>query len=264
MIKELSSNWTIIPQTEVAEHAGLRFGAKGAHTSRTVMLRELTELMAKLPEERNRAAFSNAIITDNILGKQTYSTRQLTSQRLTELYGLDDKIPIFHVVQRLWEMDERSRPLLALLCALGRDPLLRSAASYVMPLRYEEAFEKDKLMSSIQEGSGSRLNDNILDKVARNTGSSFTQSGHLSGRYKKIRKKVNATPYTMAFALWLGYQFGKTGEELLSTPWVGILDIDGQNAVDLVLKAKQLRLVRANIGGGIIEINPSILETDWR
>ena len=40
---------------------------------------------------------------------------------------------------------------------------------------------------------GSRLNDAILDKVARNAGSSWSQSGHLQGRVRKIRLRVDPT-----------------------------------------------------------------------
>ena len=37
----------------------------------------------------------HAIIDQNCLGKQTVSTRKLTCQRLSELYGLDPSIPLF-------------------------------------------------------------------------------------------------------------------------------------------------------------------------
>ena len=257
-----ASDWTRILPCDIAEQAGLRFGEKGTHTSRTMMLEELSILLNKLPKDAGRREYAVAIIEDNILGKRTAATRRLTNQRLGEIYGLDPKIPIFRVLRRLWDLDIQGRPLLALMCTMGRDPLLRAAAMAVLILEPGEELSRSKMLQSILEAVGDRLNDDILDKVARNASSSFTQSCHLEGRTRKIRRKTVSTPYTAAFALWLGFQFGKAGEELLSTPWAGLMDLSGQEMQDMALKAKQLQLIRANIGGGVIEIDPSNLDND--
>lgn len=257
-----ASDWTRVLSCDTAEKAGLRFGDKGAHTSRTMMLEELSIMMDKLSHNASRREYAAAIIEDNILGKLTAATRRLTNQRLGEIYGLDPRIAIFRVLRRLWEMDIKGRPLLALMCAMGRDPLLRAAAAAVQLLEPGEELSRTSMLRSIREVVGDRLNDDILDKVARNAGSSFTQSGHLEGRTRKIRKKTNSTPYTAAFALWLGFQFGKSGGELLSTPWAGLMDLNGQEMQEIVLKSKQLQLIRANIGGGVTEIDPSGLDSD--
>ena len=82
--------------------AGFRFGDKGTHTSRTMMLAELTELLDALPETAPRQAYAEAIIEDNLLGKQTAATRKLTNQRLGELYGLTPTLPLFAVLRRAW------------------------------------------------------------------------------------------------------------------------------------------------------------------
>jgi hypothetical protein len=232
------------------------------------MFSELSDLMAGLTKAATRKDYASAIINDNILGKQTSSTRRLSSQRLRELYGLDSRIPIFRVLRRLWEIDEAGRPLLALLCALGRDPLLRATAPTVLSLKPGEELVRSVFVEAIKQFAGDRLNDSILDKVARNAGSSWTQSGHLGGRVRKVRKSVEPTPATVAFALWLGSQFSLSGEELLATPWTGVLDRASQQLYDLVRRAKQLRLIEARIGGGVIEIDPATVdpgaEVHWR
>ena len=74
--------------------AGFRFGDKGTHTSRTMMLAELTDLLAAEPGAKSREEYAAAIIEDNVLGKQTTATRRLTNQRLGELYGLDGRVPL--------------------------------------------------------------------------------------------------------------------------------------------------------------------------
>lgn len=260
MTPTTSYNWALIKPNDTAIRAGLRFGDKGTHTSRTLMLAELTDLLAAVPAAAKREEYAAAIINDNVLGKLTTSTRRLTNQRLGELYGLDPRIPIFRVLRRLWAIDQEGRPLLALLCALGRDPLLRATAPTVLSLQPGAELSKAAFTAAIKGSTGQRLNDSIVDKVARNAGSSWTQSGHLEGRVRKIRKRVEPTPGALAFALWIGYQFGYSGEELLATPWTSVFDRPPGAMLDVVLKAKQLRLLQAHIGGNVVEIDPTPLD----
>src|SRR5688572_24162081 len=83
--------------------AGFRFGERGTHTSRTIMLQELTELVAAVSARADRTDYTSAIVDENILGKPTTATRRLTSQRLAELYGLDRRLALFRVLRRLWD-----------------------------------------------------------------------------------------------------------------------------------------------------------------
>lgn len=260
MLPTTLAAWTQIKPCETATRAGLRFGDKGTHTSRTIMLAELTELLATVPDSSTRNDYATAIIDENVLGKNTASTRRLTNQRLGELYGLDPKIPIFRVLRRLWAIDEAGRPLLALLCALGRDPLLRTTAPPVLALNPGDELVRSTLTDAIRVSIGNRLNESILDKVVRNAGSSWTQAGHLEGRVRKVRRRVEPTPGAVAFAIWLGSLFSITGQELLTTPWISVLDREPRALLDLVLRAKQLRLLQAYIGGDVVDIDPSGLD----
>ncbi|WP_206514612.1 hypothetical protein [Brevibacillus marinus] len=220
------------------------------------MFHELRDLLTVVPETASRNDYASAIIENNVLGKQTVSTRRLTNQRMGELYGLDPQIPIFRVLRRLWEIDEAGRPLLALLCALARDPLLRATAPTILSLEVGQELVRLTFLEAIKQFTGDRLNESILDKVARNAGSSWTQSGHLVGRVRKIRKKVEPTPGAVAFALWLGSLYSLSGEELLSTPWTSVFDQTPEILLDTVLRAKQMRLLHARVGGGVVEIDP--------
>ncbi len=248
------------PETEL-ELAGFRFGDKGTHTSRTMMLVELTDLLAALPATATREDYAEAIIEDNVLGKQTASTRRLSNQRLGELYGLSQSIPIFRILRRLWDIDEQGRPLIALLCALARDPLLRASAQAVLPMPVGGELTRSSMTTAIRAATGNRLNESILDKVARNAGSSWAQSGHLQGRVRKIRQEVRPTPGPVAFVLWLGSVYGFAGEDLLRTQWARVLDQSPMELLDLALRAKQLGLINASAGGGVVEIDVSPLNS---
>jgi hypothetical protein len=240
--------------------AGLRFGDKGTHTSRTMMLAEVTDLLATVPADATPDAYEAAVVDENVLGKPTVATRRLTIQRLRELYGLDLRLPLFRVLRRLWAIDEKGRPLLALLCALARDPLLRSTAAPVVGLPAGAELVRGSFLAAIREVVGDRLNDAVLDKVARNAASSWSQSGHLEGRVRKIRRRVEPTPAPLALALWIGMLEGQAGEALLESRWTRVLDRTGRELVPLALTAKQLGLIQARVGGGVVEIDASRLD----
>src|SRR5438552_1864532 len=110
--------------TAVRADAGFRAGERGTHTSRTVMLAELRQLLAVVAADARREDYDAAIVEANALGKATISTRRLTLQRLRELHALDRRVPLFRALRRAWTADETGRPLIALLGALARDPLL--------------------------------------------------------------------------------------------------------------------------------------------
>jgi len=258
MEMESESNKSLEP---AAQAAGFRFGEKGTHTSRTMMLAELTDLLAALPANSTRDEYAEAIIEDNILGKQTTSNRKLTNQRLGELYDLSLATPLFRVLRRLWNIDEPGRPLIALLCAVARDPLLRATSKAVLPMPVGSELLRMAMTSAIRDAVGMRLNEPILDKVARNAGSSWSQSGHLEGRVRKIRQEVRPTPGAVAYAIWFGSLHGLAGEDLLRSPWARILDQSPVELLDLALRAKQLGLINASSGGGVIEIDVTPLES---
>lgn len=253
-------HWERLHPTATALDAGIRFGPKGTHTSRTIMLAELSDLLEGTPATTDRAGFAEAIIEENQLGKQTAATRRLTNQRLGELYGLDPSIGVFRVIRRLWPHDQKGRPLVALLAALARDPLLRSTADTVLGLPIGSELSRQRLTDAIRSATEGRLSDATIDKVARNTASSWSQAGHLKGRMRKIRQRVDPTPGSLAAALWLGTVEGLAGEQLLDCQWARVLDRTGAQLVPTALQAKQLGLIHARIGGGVIEIDASRLD----
>ena len=240
--------------------AGFRFGARGTHTSRTMMLTELTETLAHVSLGSPRDAFAEAIVENNILGKSTASTRGLTYQRLGELYGLDPSVPLFRVLDRLWRIEPAARPHLALLAALARDPLLRATAEVILSLAPGEELSRTKMVDAIRGATDNRLNAAVCDKVARNVASTWAQSGHLTGRVRKIRQLVTPSPTAAAFALWLAWIEGGSGEKLLRSMWARLLDRSPSELLQLSLAAKQMGLIRLRTAGGVIEIDPLPLD----
>jgi hypothetical protein len=224
------------------------------------MVEELTALLASAEGASQRGDFVRRIVDDNVLGKSTGSTRRLTAQRLSELYALDTGVPIFRALHRLWRAEPEAQPVLALLCGLARDPLLRATVPAVIGLRSGQSFDRDAMAATLTAQACKRLNDSILGKVVRNAASSWTQSGHLSGRTLKRRQRIKATPAAVAFALFLGYLQGLRGTALLRTTWVEVLDSTPESLSNLAARASLAGLMRFRHAGEVVEISfPDLL-----
>lgn len=219
------------------------------------MLAELSSVLGAVPPEACRRDYAEAVIEGNCLRKPTTSTRRLSLQRLSELYALDPEIPLFRILRRLWDDDPTSRPLLAMLAALARDPLLMATAQAIVPLAEGLEMPRKSMAEGLRKRVAERLSDATLDKVIRNTASSWSQSGHLSGRTFKIRRRVQPTPRALAFALYLGVGSGFRGEELLSSGWVKTLDCSPSQALNLAVEAKRLGLLDLRVAGDVFDLS---------
>ncbi len=253
-----------------AEATGFRLGAKGTHSSRTVMLEELAAVLGAAGGNAVRSDYVSAIVDANCLSKPTAATRQLSSQRLSELYGLEPKLPLFRVLRRLWGADAAVRPLLAVLAAIARDPLFAVTAPSVVDLPPGAEFQRSAMKAALRDAVGERLNPAVLDKACRNAASSWTQSGHLQGRTFKIRRRVAASAAAAAFALYLAHAAGFRGPEVFASPWLRLLDCDPSQARRLALEAKRLGLIDLRAAGEIVELNTARLDPaagpgrEWR
>lgn len=249
--------------SKTGKHFGFRYGQKGTQTSRTIMLEELQLLFACAPGSVAREAYVQTVIDDNCLGKRTAATKKLSLQRMSELYGLDPEIPLFRILRDLWGANPASQPLLALLLALARDPLLRMTAAPVIGTPFGKEFARQAMTDALETGTGGRFNETILDKIVRNASSSWTQSGHLQGRARKFRQQVKATPASCAYALLLGFVQGLRGPALYECPWAKILDLAPADVRELADDAKRLGLVDIKESGTILDISfPQFLTSE--
>ncbi len=224
------------------------------------MLAELSEILAALPEDASAAAYTEAVLAENALGKPTAASRNHSHQHLRELYGCDPRLPIFRVLRRLWAVDEPGRPLLALLAALARDPVLRATAPAVLPLPVGAELGRTSFLEVIRAGTGDRFNEAVLDKVARNAASSWSQSGHLAGRMRKLRRRIEPTPGALALAVWLGAQEGIGGAALLDSRWARVLDRTSRELVEVAFQAQRHGLLEVRRGGGVFAIEAGGLD----
>jgi len=231
----------------------MRFGDRGTHTSRTLMVADLEHVLSAVGPGSTRAGYLAAIFEGNCLQKATTATRKLSAQRLREVYGLDPRVPLFRVLRTLWDRDEQARPQLALLAGLARDPLLRYSAGSIVSLEPGSEFQRTDLSHALEAQVGERMNDAVLAKVVRNLASSWAQSGHLKGRTFKFRQVVVARPVALVFGLCLGQVGGFLGQDLLSCGWVRVLDCSPATARSLAVEATRLGLIALREVGSALD-----------
>ena len=246
----------------VAALWGFRTGRRGTHTSRTIMLDELAELLAAVPSDACRREYADAIVAGNCLGKRTTATRKASFQRLAELYGLDPHLILFRALRHLWDNDEAAQPMLALLLALARDPLLRASARAVLATPVGHEFARQAMKDDLAATVEGRLSPTTLDTAVRNASSSWTQSGHLQGRSRKTRQRPRATPAATAYALLIGSAVGYGGRPLFDSPWAVVLDADVNQFLERVLNAKMFGFLEFKYVGEIMDVSFPALVTD--
>lgn len=202
---------------------GYRFGANGPHAARTMMLEDLRLVLAAVPADAPRAAYAEAILGQNLLGKPTRKARELALRHLTTLYGLDPKIAVFRALRRLWPLNEAGQPLLALLVASARDPLLRSTQDFVLAKEQGSLVTRAELEDHLAHAQPGRFSPASLKSFAQNVNGTWTSAGFLEGRTRKVRRQPILTSAVVTLCLFLGFLEGLSGQRLFSSPWFKLL-----------------------------------------
>jgi hypothetical protein len=235
------------------EDFGMRLGGGGTHQSKTMMLDEISAYWERWGANPSQAR--SLIVDANVLNKRTASTRLLTFRHLNALYAIEAMPAITKVLAALWKLDSRGRPLLALLCALARDPLLRDSAEPVLHAPVGIAVRWPAIASVFEQKYPSRFSPKMLKSLAQNCASTWTQSGHLRGAIKKQRIRAEPTPFVAAYAALIATVCGFGGPVLLDSAWVTVLDVSRDRALDLLRQAEGHGLARVRSAGDVLEVS---------
>lgn len=240
---------------------GFREGTASVHTSRTMMLPELTLVLDNVPATAASDAYTTAIVVDNVLGKPTQTTRKRTAQRLTELYALDPTCPLFRLLRHFWATDAASRPVLAMLAAAARDPVLRDVTPFVVAVPVGELVTTERVAKAFGEQYPKRFGASTALATAQRLAASWGQAGYLTGKFKKTRSRPVVTPVVATFALLLGYLSGLRGKLLLDTVWTRLLDKTPAEAGDLAVEASRQGWMTYKAAGTVVEVTfPGLLK----
>ena len=226
----------------------------GAHSSRTMMLAELRLLLAACPQSASLEEYRSAIIDENALLKKTVATRKASFRWIRELYALDRKILLFRALRDLWDEDTQAQPLLALLSAVARDPLLRCTAERILAVPVRETVTREMMMDAVNASFPDRYSPKTLKSTGKNIISSWQQAGLLSGKLHKVRVMAQSWPASVAYALLLGYLSGAQGEALFRTLWCRLLDAPAHVLYEQALAASQRGWIEYRHMGDVTEI----------
>lgn len=242
-------------QTDKAQSFGFKFSDGGPHIGRTMLLEDITRLLSVVPAGAEAEVYRQAIVDNNVLRKETETTRRETFRRLRELYGLSEKVPMFSAYRDLVAFDPDSIALLSLLVAWTRDPLLRGTTSAIFSASVGSTVTGDDVRHALMERFPNHHNAPSIAKIARYTASTWTQSGHLVGRTKKIRQRVQPRPAAVTLALLLAHVSDFHGEALFTSPWCRLLDLTPGQATSLGTQAHRENLLNLKIIGSVVEID---------
>jgi len=218
------------------------------------MLAELGLLLAASSPNAPYEELQALVVESNVLLKATTTTRLRSFRALRELYALNLRVPLFRALRDLWVADPAARPLLALLCATARDPLLRASAGTVLDAPIGDHVRTEALSAAVAEAFTGRYNVATLHKIGQNAASSWAQSGHLQGRSTKVRSAVAPSAPSAAYALLLGHLCGARGEALFDTLWCRLLDAPVYVIQDQAFAASRLGWLEYRHSGMVTEI----------
>ena len=247
---------------------GFSFERGGAHTARTMMLEELGALLSYINRaDAERSDYLRAIDDENCLGKRSGKTRILTYRHLVALYSLDPSNLLFRALLFFWNRDTTGQPLLALLCTYARDSIFRSSAPFVLEFPEGATITREALEEFIDAIEPGRFSKATLKSTAQNINSTWTKSGHLVGRVRKVRVRAIPTAGSVSYALLLGYLTGVRGQSLFRTEYTKLLDCSFERLVELAEEASRKGWIVFKRVGDVVEILfPNLIneqEMEW-
>ena len=234
---------------------GFSFKRGSTHISRTMMLEELRTLLIYIDNpEAEKSEYLKAIDDENCLGKRSGKTRILSYQHLVDLYSLNRSNLLFRSLLYFWKRDIDGQPVLALLCTYARDSIFRSTAPFILSFKEGTTISRASLEEFIESQEPCRFSKATLKSTAQNINATWTKSGHLYGKARKIRSHANPTTGSVSYALFLGYLAGMRGQALFQTEFTKLLDCTLDRAIELAEEASRKGWIVFKRIGDIIEV----------
>lgn len=224
MVGNSSMGADSVPVPDSAPRFGFVNDPVGPHASRTMLLSDLRLLLAVCPPDATMADYRAAVVDENALMKATMSNRRETFKRLSQFYTLNPNVALFRALRALWDADDASQPLLALLCVAARDPVFRATSDLVLAAAPGRAVTPQEAERAVEVAFPERYGAKTLKSIGQHVLGSWQQGGHLAGKIVKRRARAHVTPAATAYALLLGYLCGARGLALFESFWAQLLD----------------------------------------
>ena len=232
------------------------------------MAEELGLLMNSVSDPNvAQSDYFQAIIDHNCLGKKTMANRLLSKRYLVQLYTLDPDLLLFRSLRFFWMKDHGGQPLLGLLCASARDPLLRLSAPFLLEHPEGALLSREALAQYLEQMKYNQFSNATLKSATQNICATWTKSGHVRGKVRKSRSRALPTPGSVSYALLLGYLCGFRGHSLFTNEYAKLLDCSFDEAAQLAEGASRKGWIVFKRVGDVVEVNfPNLItkqEMEW-
>lgn len=204
---------------------------------------------------------AQAVTDENVLEKPTLSSRKKSWHHLVELYSMDPEKTLFRILWELAHQDSEAIPQLCLVCAFARDPQLRYSFELIRSLRLGEVLERAAMEQYLETGFPRRFSSAMKKSMAQNVNTTWTVSGHLAGKAKKVRRVPEPRPVSAAYAMLVGYLSGLRGEQLLNSPFAALVSSSRAQFDSSLALASAKGLISLKKAAGVVEFDFSHLLT---
>lgn len=219
------------------------------------MAKELRLLLEATSPSANMDDYRNAIVEENALAKPSMQTRRKSFSYLRDRYGLDPSIPLFRVLRALCDAEPDAMPLLAMLVAVARDPILRASAPAVATATVGSPLASRDIAAMIEHEFPESLTAKTRESTSENAMATWIQAGlYRKGRTQHTRQVVTPSPASTTMALLLGTLSDVSGEQLLTTTWAHLIDGTPQVLLGLARESAQRGWLEFRHAGGVLDI----------
>ncbi|HOD62053.1 MAG TPA: hypothetical protein PKG96_08130, partial [Bacilli bacterium] len=148
-------------------------------------------------------------IKQNVFNKATKSGVSYTAKFLRRLYDFDMSLPTFKAFKHFWYIaDEREKPLLAIIYAIGNDYQLKNSIPVINNTEIGKKVTVESIESNIENLYPQKYTNNTLRSMAQNIASSWKQAGFITGKVKNIRTQPEINYLVLTFAIFMAYLNG--------------------------------------------------------
>ena len=224
---------------------------KTVHTGRTIMFKELQKVMNHGLDNDDYVE----AIKQNVFNKATKSGVSYTAKFLRRLYDFDMSLPTFKAFKHFWYIaDEREKPLLAIIYAIGNDYQLKNSIPVINNTEIGEKVTVESIESNIENLDPKKYTSNTLRSMAQNIASSWKQAGFITGKVKNIRTQPEINYLVLTFAIFMAYLNGLRGDFILTSDWVKALTLDERTIRSLAIEAAKRDLLQYKYAGNVTSI----------
>lgn len=195
-------------------------------------------------------------LNQNVINKKTQSGIEKTTRYLTNLYGFDLNYPPFKAFKYFWQIsEERDKPLLALLYAIGQDYLLAESIPVVTETKLGDKVTVEKIEENIESYYPNRYSDITRRSIGKNIASSWKQARFITGKVKNIRTQPDITYNVVAFAFFMAYLHDLRGDFILTSKWVKALSLGDSTIRELAIEAAKRDILQYQYAGSVTAIS---------